>query len=253
VRLFSLLVSAVAVTVLFCSPAQAGQDVEQDRRYDSFKINGQMHRMDLITGKVQKLSQLPNGALQWVPVDVQTSDAPPISTPAVGSAAPNELPSATQLKLPAPPNTQKFENAANTGRRAPTIEIEDENGNVISDSISPDDRKAAIPLISTYENKVSLSHTVQIGDKITGNILIKNTGDRRLKMLELTMYVPIIGRDKPEEHHFIFIDKPGSTTPPQPGSNGRDPIALLQKVDIPCPSGGVKGSPELKISFIRFE
>lgn len=243
-RLFSLLVSAVAVTVLFCAPAHAAQggSVDQNNRYDSFMMDGALHRFDRVIGTLQKLSKLPNGALQWVPVEVQVGDGAP-----------------AQQEVRIPPPQQKVDNAGpavppgQPGRRAPTIEIEDDQGNVITDSISPDDRKAAIPLISSYENKVSLSHTVQIGDKITGNILIKNIGDRRLKQLELTMYVPIIGRDKPEEHHFLFLDKPGSTTPPQPGSGGRDPLALLQKVDIPCPSGGVKGSPELKISFIRFE
>lgn len=245
-RLFSLFISAVAVTVLFCSSAHAAQGVEQNKRYDSFMMDGALHRLDLITGNVQKLTKLANGALQWVPVEVQSSDAA-----AVPAAPVNDVATSVQVKLPAPP--LRVQNASNTGRRAPTIEIEDDQGNVITDSITPDDRKAAIPLISSYENKVSLSHTVQIGDKITGNILIKNIGDRRIKMLELTMYVPIIGRDKPEEHHFVFLDKPGSTTPPQPGAGGREPTALLQKVDIPCPSGGVKGSPELKISFIRFE
>lgn len=250
-RLFSLFISAVAVTVLFCSSAHAAQGVEQNKRYDSFMMDGALHRLDLITGNVQKLSKLPNGALQWVPVEVQAADAT-VAPQDMQRVAPSDLPTATQAKLPAPPYTPRtVENASNIGRRAPTIE--DEDGNVISDTISPDDRKASIPLISSYENKVSLSHTVQIGDKITGNILIKNIGDRRLKQLELTMYVPIIGRDKPEEHHFVFLDKPGSTTPPQPGAGGREPTALLQKVDIPCPSGGVKGSPELKISYIRFE
>jgi len=245
VRRLSLLVSAVAVTILFCTSTQAAQGVEKNKRFDSFMMDGALHRLDLITGNVQKLSKLPTGALQWVSVDVQSSDAP-ASTQLI---PPSELPTSVQAKLPAPP--YQVQNAANTGRRAPTIE--DEDGNVISDVVTSDDRKNCVPLIATYESKVSLSHTVQIGDKITGNILIKNIGDRRIKTLELTMFVPIIGRDKPEEHHFMFKDQPGSTTPPQPGSNGRDPVALLQKVDIPCPSGGVKGSPELKISFIRFE
>lgn len=241
-RRISLLVSAVAVTILFCTSTHAAQGVEQNKRYDSFMMDGALHRLDLITGNVQKLTKLPNGALQWVPVEVQAADGAP-------APAQPEAPAAAQAKLPVQP--QRVENAANTGRRAPTIE--DEDGNVISDSITSDDRKSCVPLIASYESKVSLSHTVQIGDKITGNILIKNIGDRRIKVLELTMFVPIIGRDKPEEHHFMFKDQPGSTTPPQPGTGGREPTALLQKVDIPCPSGGVKGSPELKISFIRFE
>lgn len=246
-RRISLLVSAVAVTLLFCTSTHAAQGVEQNKRYDSFMMDGALHRLDLITGNVQKLTKLANGALQWVAVDVQSSDA--VAAPGSAPALPSELPTSVQVKIPAPP--YQVQNAANVGRRAPTIE--DEDGNVISDAVTSDDRKACVPLIASYENKVSLSHTVQIGDKITGNILIKNIGDRRIKVLELTMFVPIIGRDKPEEHHFMFKDQPGSTTPPQPGSNGRDPTALLQKVDIPCPSGGVKGAPELKISFIRFE
>lgn len=247
-RRLSLFLSAVTVAIVFSTSAYAAQGVEQNKRYDSFMMDGALHRLDLITGNVQKLSKLPNGALQWVQVEVQSSDA--VAVPATApNTQPSEQPTSAQVRIPAPP--YQVQNASNTGRRAPTIE--DEDGNVISDAITTDDRKAAVPLIASYENKVSLSHTVQIGDKITGNILIKNIGDRRIKQLELTMFVPIIGRDKPEEHHFMFKDQPGSTTPPQPGAGGREPTALLQKVDIPCPSGGVKGSPELKISFIRFE
>lgn len=235
---------AVVLALFSVTPAHA-QGVEENMRYDSFMMDGSLHRFDRRTGNLQKLLRHQNGAYQWIPVEVNVSGQAP--------AAPAPAP---DLRIPAPSQVQ--DNAdlnrqpdPKRVRRAPTIE--DEDGNVISDTINGDDRKAALPLIASYENKISLSHTVQIGDRITGNILIKNMGDRRIKALELTMMVPIIGRDKPEEHHFVFLDKPGNTTPPQPGSNGREPSALLQKVDIPCPSGGVKGSPELKISFIRFE
>jgi hypothetical protein len=227
------------VSAFFCGAAHA-EGVDKPFRYDSFTMDGSLHRFDRETGVLEKLQHTPDG-LVWVPVEVRVS-----------MKAPEKKPSEAKVAIPAPPKANS-ENATIGEKKKGGIRIFDPNDQDITDIVTDFDRRASIADISAYERKTSLSHTVQIGDRITGNILVRNLGDRRLEKLELTLVVPVIGTDKPEMHRFLFIDKrEGYVSPPQPSSTGKDAEALLQKVDLPCPAGGVKGSPELRITHIKF-
>ena len=57
---------------------------------------------------------------------------------------------------------------------------------------------------------------------------------------------------RPEEHRFLYLDRPGQAGPPQPSEGGREGNAVLQKVDLPCPPGGLKCSPVLKVTCLKF-
>jgi hypothetical protein len=231
------------VSSLICASAFA-EGVDEPNRYDSFTINGVLHRFDRKTGALEKLQVGADGA-SWARVEVRVTD----KAPSVKATAEN------QPKLTTPPYPPKAnsENAQIGEKKSSAPRIFDDKDQDITDVVTEFDRRTSIPDISAYEKKTSLSHTVQIGERITGNILVRNLGERKLKALELTMFVPVIGREKPEEHRFLFLDgKTGYISPPQPSATGKDAEALLQKVDLPCPAGGVKGSPELRITHIKF-
>ena len=209
-------------------------------------MNGVLHRFDRKSGALEKLQPGAEGLI-WVSVDVRVTD----KAPAKKVTAENQ-PKISTPTPPYPPRTNS-ENAQIGDKKSSAPRIFDDKDQDITDLVTDFDRRSSIPDIAAYEKKTSLSHTVQIGERITGNILVRNLGDRRLKALELTMLVPVIGRDKPEEHRFLFLDsKQGYISPPQPSATGKDAEALLQKVDLPCPAGGVKGSPELRITHIKF-
>ena len=217
------------------------EGVDEALRYDSFTMDGLIYRLDKKTGNLEKLQKLESG-LTWVKVEVQVSNSSPIgpkTSPVSSHTSSNELGQMNQ-----PP---KERNSC-----VAPFQLFDEQDNDITDAITDADRKSALAAIAVYEGKLSISHTVKMSDKITGNILLKNLGDKRLRALELTMQVPVIGRDKPEEHRFLFLDKPGMVNPPQPGSGVKEASALLQKVDIQSPAGGIKGTPELKVTYIKF-
>ena len=220
------------------------EGVDEALRYDSFTMDGVLHRFDKKTGALEKLAKVESG-LAWTKVEVQISSVTPAAKSPLSTTSDNaHLNEMGHMQQPSEDRIVKG--------TAASFRFFDEQDNDITDAVTDADRKGSLQAITSYENKLSLSHTVQIGDKITGNILVKNLGDKRLRVLELTMQVPVIGREKHEEHRFLFIDKVGAVNPPQPGSGGKEACALLQKVDFQSPAGGVKGSPDLRVSYIRF-
>ncbi len=118
--------------------------------------------------------------------------------------------------------------------------------------ITDTDRKEAAATIASYEKKLSILHTLRFSSRIEGTILVRNTGDRRIKMLELTLSLPVSGQSKIEEQRLLFVDKTGSVAPPKP-ANPTQGTSALMKVDLPCPSGAVGAElPELQVSYLQF-
>ncbi len=213
--------------------------VSDEIRYDLFRDEDGRHRFDRLTGDVEKLEKTPDG-IMWVKIPVIVSKKAPTST--VRNIQEPKQPSGDMAHLDE--DVKK--------KQAAPIVITDDNDNELPEVVTDADRKNALADIASYENMLATSITVKSDDRITGIITVKNKGERKLRMLEVTMQVPV-GRDKPEEHRFLFLDKAGSLArTPQPMIGGKDSLALLQKVDVPGPAGGVKGSPELKITYIKF-
>ncbi len=220
--------------------AEEGENLD-DVRYELVKNGKELLRFDKKTGEMCRMEKNDDGTISWVAIPVRKGNAV-----------------ATKPKEPKPAPTIAPEETAQLRQEEPKRKlaapgIEDELGQNIAELVTDYDRRASLSAISSYERNLSVCNAVQIGDRIAGMFLIKNKGDKKLKMLELTMLVPVVGRDKPEEHRFLFVDKPGATnSPPQPAPPGKEPEALLQKVDIPCPAGHAKGSADLKVTFVKF-
>lgn len=223
---------------------RAADDTEQinEKRYYFEKIEGVLYRFDSVTGKMQKLQR--NGVnFTWV--DVETAES---------NTAPRQDNTASRKEeRPPKPKDSTLPHLDEKKKREPgQIKLFNADDEEITDVVTDEDRKRGAGDVATYEPHMSISHTLKTDDKIEGTLLIRNLGQKRLRVLELTMVLQVIGRDKPEEHRFVFVDQPGRTGPPQPGANGKDPLVLLQKVSIPCPAGGVKGQPELRMTYIRY-
>lgn len=237
---------AVVALLIGASPVWSADDDKEnldDVRYELIKNGKELLRFDKKTGELARMEKNDDGSISWILIPVRKSNAvatkPKTENKGAPTIGPDEhaqgRPEAQKKKIAAPdlfgPNGEKLE----------------------EDFITDYDRRASLGAIASYEKSLSVCHTVQIGDRIAGTFLIKNKGDKKLKTLELTMLVPVVGREKPEEHRFLFVDKEGSTNPPpQPAPAGKEPEALLQKVDIPCPAGHAKGSADLKITYLKF-
>lgn len=209
--------------------------------FEFFKNGKEFLRMNKKTGKVERMITNEDGTISWGEMKVREGNGAVASKP-----------------KPAP-TIQQDESAApgpkvDIKKKLAPADLEDDQGRKLEDLITDYDRRTAAAAIASYEKSLSVCHSVQIGDRIAGTILMRNKGDKKLKVLELTMYVPVVGREKPEEHRFLFVDKPGSSSlPPQPSAGGAEPEALTQKVDIPCPAGHARGSADLKITYLKFE
>lgn len=242
-RIHSKLAWLAVVALLFVAiPSWSAEDGENldDVRYELVKNGKELLRFDKKTGEMCRMEKNDDGTISWVAIPVRKGNAV-----------------ATKPKEPKPAPTIAPEESAQKNedvkRKAPAPELFGPDDQRLEDVITDYDRRASLSTISSYERNLSVCNAVQIGDRIAGMFLIKNKGDKKLKMLELTMLVPVVGRDKPEEHRFLFVDKPGATNaPPQPAPAGKEPEALLQKVDIPCPAGHAKGSADLKVTYVKF-
>jgi hypothetical protein len=232
----------------------AGAEEDKTFKYELLNMEGSRYRFNKESGDLEKLV-LGNNGVSWVKQSVQgiTSQAPT----QVKSSASTIV---TEKRIPETIKTSSGTTATcipspNSGPRdplEPEIRFYDDKNEDITDVITDDTRRASAPTITNYENKLSIAQSFNIADRITGTIMVRNSGDKRLRALELTMSVVVNGKSKPEERHFLFVDKLGSTPPPQPGGNGKEGMPLLQKVDIATPAGEIKGSPELRITFIQF-
>ena len=206
-------------------------------------------RFDRITGEIEKLVGN-GGAYEWVKVPVRRSEKPPTIDVPVAVTSNNtkgSIPPALPPVGSTPPRQTGMANLSESKTKS-GIKLFDDQGNDVTDAITDFDRKRNEADVAGYENKLSMPHTIQMGDRVTGTILLRNTGERKLKQLEVTLFIPVIGKEKPEVSHFLFTNKPGFVSPPQPGGE-----ALIQKVDIPSPGGSGKAIPELKVTYIRFE
>jgi hypothetical protein len=121
----------------------------------------------------------------------------------------------------------------------------------IEENVTDADRAAAKETIDAYESKLSILQTIKVGERLQGTLMVRNSGEKRIKVLELTLVVSVNGKEKPEEHRLVFV-KNGHNAPPQPSRKGADGAALM-RVDFPCPADGVKGAPELKLTYLKFE
>jgi hypothetical protein len=118
--------------------------------------------------------------------------------------------------------------------------------------ITDADREASAGRIADYMNKLSILQTLKVGDHIEGAIMLRNTGEKRIELLELTLCASVNGREKPEQFRLVFANKKDLVSPPQPSRKGGEGAALM-RVKIPSPAGGVKGAPELKLTYLQFE
>ena len=236
----ALLLALSAVALAAAEGDEPSDPRQEDIRFDLFKADGEVYRFDRKTGEILKIVKTKDGFM-----------AERQSIRIVGKLPPKGKPEA-----PRPVNeTDETETAQPDSRpkkAAATIEFFDDQGNDITYQITDQEREASKAAIQTYREGLSLSHTLQMGERITGGILVRNIGGKKLKALELLLQVPTVGRDKPEEHRFLYVDRPGQPGPPQPATAGNDGNYVLQKVDLPCPPGGLNGSPDLKVSYLKF-
>jgi hypothetical protein len=253
VRFYSLALVAVLTLIGGASFDVRAEGVQETGIYDSFMMDGALHRFDKRNGKLQKMTRSPNG-LQWVEVQVTEAQTTTLQ-PTVQPLDPSRyIPESVRDQQPQQGNSASIGVGPRRGG-APVIDDDEapQAAKPATDEITPEIRRENLATIASYENKVMPSHAIQIGERMKGNIFMKNAGDRRIKVLELTMFVHVKGLEKPEEYHIVFANKPGFIAPPQPGANGRESSALLYKVDMPAPSGEVKGPPDVKITYLQFE
>jgi hypothetical protein len=244
----AVLVLCLIASASLCRDAAAESTVEETMRYEIFTAEGSRFRFDKKTGDLFKL-EFHNAIPMWVKQDVRYAEAG-------ATAASTQQPAAKSSgdTQPAAKSNVDSTCVAPTGHATPTgpvIQIFDDENNDVTPLVSDGDRKNATAVIAGYENKLSILQTVKVGDKIEGTIMVRNSGEKRLRLLELTLSLNVNGKEKPEEHRLLFVEKKGNVSPPQPSTKGADGAALM-RVNIPCPAGGVKGSPELKLTYLQF-
>lgn len=250
-RFYSLALIVLLTLVAGASSDVRAEGVQETGIYDSFMMDGTLHRFDKRNGKLQKMTRSPNG-LQWVEVKVIEAQPTSAAPEPVAQNQPDPspyIPDSVRNQQPQQGNSASLGVGPRRGG-APVIDDDEtpQAAKPATEEITPEVRRDNLPTIASYENKVMPSHAIQIGERMKGNIFMKNVGDRRIKVMELTMFVHVKGLEKPEEHHIVFANKPGFIAPPQPSAN-----ALLYKVDMPAPSGEVKGPPDVKITYLQFE
>ncbi|MCY3021285.1 MAG: hypothetical protein NTW87_19905 [Planctomycetota bacterium] len=224
----------------------AARPPEEDIRYDIIKVKGETYRFDRKTGEFLKLIMTKDGVV-GVREKVRIVDRERAADRPKAASQPPVIEGDD-------PGMAQFDENRKKKKTAGAAEIEyyDDQGNNITYQITDPEREAARGVIAAYQNSMSFVQTLDLRDRIIGNILVRNNGDKKLKVLELTLVIPVVGREKAEEHRFLFVDKAGFPAPPQPASGGKEGLALLHKVDLPSPPGRVMGSPVLKISYMKF-
>ncbi len=236
----------------------------------SYHEDGILYRVDNNTGEIHKLVKPLTGTPMWVKCEVRE----PVRTQ---QRQPQPLPSAPQIApfYPAPVAQQvpcvrpqpatiidvgtmptlssdpvAPKHLVSTRRQ---IEVFDQNDKDITNVIDDAERAKCRPEINAYD-ALHVSHTLKTsGDRIKGIVSIENKGNRKIEILELTLSVRVMGKEKAVEHHFILGDnKPGSKNPPLPSFGGSS-LSIMQAVDVPMPGGVLNGMPDVKVTFIRFE
>jgi hypothetical protein len=233
-----LILALIAASIAAPNVAAEGAAVEESLRYELFTSNGARYRFDKKTSELDKL-EFVNGMPTWVRQAVNCAGSDAVAT----------KPSLTdQSSTQATGNKNQAQvTESHAAPMAAPIFIDDDGHEMISDA----DRRSAKAAIDGYESKLSILQTVKVGDRIEGTIMVRNSGDKKVRVMELTLLLNVNGGDKPEEHRLVFsADR--KNPPPQPSAKGADGAALM-RVNIPCPAGGVKGSPELKLTYLQFE
>ena len=108
-------------------------------------------------------------------------------------------------------------------------------------SLTDELRKSAAPDIAAYGGKIVISHTLEIGQRIEGTLLLRNEGDKHLVKMELTIVIPIKDQEKPFEQRLVFSEKEWSYT---------DVPVLLHRIDMPAPTENAE--PEFRITYLQF-
>ena len=229
-----------------------------ENRYKGWIEENVFYRFDNQTGEIYKLVKPATGAAIWMKCDIVEPKLQVVKTPHLQT-----LPLPPESCIPQPNVVRPQPPAAivepdTQDRRVPRsgarqIEVWNEFGKNITNEIDDADRAGCRPAINGYD-ALHVSHTLKTtGDRIKGIIILDNKGTRKIAMMELTMTLHIIGKDKPIAHkHFIFSDKADLDKPPVP-SNGLGGLSVLKSVDVPTPSGVISGMPEISVTFIRFD
>jgi hypothetical protein len=239
----------------------------EENRYRSWiDDRNVLHRFDNVSGDIEMLVKPASGPAMWVRCEV--AQAKPAQK--VAQQQHVEFPAAPNYVAPAPMPQPINTSSRNPGaiidgqtetmatplpdlpRRAPGAgpKFEDDTGRDISDDVNDADRTLSRMAIAGYDRKLSLINTIRVAnDRITGSIMLENKGERHIKVLELTMFVRTVGKDGVLPHARFLYSPKTNLKPPQPG----DPISVMQKVDLPQPTGVISGSPEIKVTYIKFE
>ncbi|HYF51010.1 MAG TPA: hypothetical protein VEJ63_16475 [Planctomycetota bacterium] len=228
-----------ALAALLCACARA--ETPADIRYELFRDENGRYRFDRFTGKLEKMSITPEGVV-YTEMPVLVSKKSPAGT---------RKPAAMEVEAEPEPR-QKEMATINPGRRPGKIDFEDEKGNKLSEDITDEDRKSAIADIARYEKDLAIMQTLKSGDRIAGAIVVRNKGDRSIQKLEVTLYVPVVGKDRPEEYRFLFVDNGAEGAPLQPLGTTGESRSWLQPVDVASPAGNVKGNLDVKLTYIKF-
>lgn len=253
----------------------------EENRYKSWIEESVIYRFDNQTGEIHKLVKPAAGPGAWVKCDitepkpaqqtVRLQQLPTIQQPQqmpsnLYASASNIVPRPVAHTTPASiidAESMIMPSISADGpvaRSAPVnvsatrqIELFDDLGNNITNKIDDSDRAANRATINSYD-ALHVSHTLKTsGDRISGIVILDNKGNRKISMLELTMTVRVVGKDKPIEHkRFIFTDSASVDKPPVP-SFGSSGMSVLKKIDVPTPSGVINGMPEVRVSYIKFD
>ncbi len=108
-------------------------------------------------------------------------------------------------------------------------------------------RKSAAAAIAAYGKEIVISHTLEIGQRIEGTVLLRNNGDKHVVKLELTLVIPIKDQEEPFEQRLVFSEKdwnfPILTTE-------KDVPVVLRRIDMPSPT--LNAEPEFRITYLQF-
>lgn len=243
----------------------------EDNRYKAWIDDNVLYRFDNQTAEICKLIKPATGPAMWVKCDVVETK------PAAVKIAATQIPAAryqpeiatpflinpgrTQGPLPqqsAPVAILDGNGPANDPAPKKTsarrIELFNDLGVNITDEIDDQMRAESRALINGYD-KLNVSHNFKInGDHISGIVFIDNKGDKHISLMEITMFIRVVGKEKPIEHkRFIFAsNKPEADRPPAP-SNGSSGLSVMKKIDIATPMGVIHGMPDLRVTYLKFE
>jgi len=212
-------------------------------RYDYVKHEQGSFRFDRITGKLEKVTITPDGVM-YAEVPVLVSK----KSPAGHRKQAIEVETA---EAPAPRERETTVSTLGGGRRPGKIEFENEKGEKLAEDVTDEDRKAALSDVALYEKDLAIMQTLKSGERITGAIVVRNKGDRMIQKLEVTLYVPVTGKERPEEYRFLYVDNGAPDAPLQPLGTG-DSRSWLQPVDVASPAGNTKGHINAKLTYIKF-